>query len=109
MKEDRFQQTPITGSRLINDLRALNVRVGGVLMIHCAMSKIGWVVGGTQTVVEALLEILGPEGTLVAYTRTPGCATTSPVPTACFTRAFGICSTAAPEGKGRFELSRRSH
>ena len=68
MDEDRFQQTPITRSRLVNDLRALNVRLGSVVMVHCAMSEIGWVVGGTQAVIEALLEVLGPEGTLVAYT-----------------------------------------
>jgi len=31
------------------------------------MSALGWLVGGTQTVIEALLESLGPEGTLMAY------------------------------------------
>lgn len=36
-------------------------------MVHTRMSAIGWVVGGSQTVVEALLEILGPGGTLMAY------------------------------------------
>jgi len=31
------------------------------------MSAIGWVVGGSETVVRALLDALGPEGTLAAY------------------------------------------
>jgi aminoglycoside 3-N-acetyltransferase len=36
-------------------------------MVHTRMSALGWVVGGSETVVRALLEALGPEGTLVAY------------------------------------------
>jgi aminoglycoside 3-N-acetyltransferase len=31
------------------------------------MSALGWVVGGSETVVRALLDALGPEGTLMAY------------------------------------------
>jgi aminoglycoside 3-N-acetyltransferase len=57
----------ITRSRLAADLRALGVREGGVLMIHTRMSAIGWVVGGSETIVRALLDALGPEGTLAAY------------------------------------------
>ena len=36
-------------------------------MVHARMSALGWVVGGSGTVVAALLEALGPRGTLVAY------------------------------------------
>jgi Aminoglycoside 3-N-acetyltransferase len=36
-------------------------------MAQTRMSAIGWVVGGAQTVVTALLEALGPAGTLLAY------------------------------------------
>jgi aminoglycoside 3-N-acetyltransferase len=36
-------------------------------MVHTRMSAIGWVVGGSETVVRALLDVLGPEGTLMAY------------------------------------------
>jgi aminoglycoside 3-N-acetyltransferase len=36
-------------------------------MVHTRMSAIGWVVGGSETVVRALLDALGPEGTLMAY------------------------------------------
>jgi aminoglycoside 3-N-acetyltransferase len=57
----------ITRSRLAADLRALGVRDGGVLMVHTRMSAIGWVVGGSETVVRALLDALGPDGTLAAY------------------------------------------
>lgn len=41
---------------------------GGVMMVHCRMSALGHVAGGAETVVRALLDALGPEGTLMAYT-----------------------------------------
>ena len=37
-------------------------------MVHCRMSALGRVVGGAETVVRALLDVVGPDGTLVAYT-----------------------------------------
>ncbi len=37
-------------------------------MVHCRMSALGWVVGGAETVVRALLDALGPDGTLMVYT-----------------------------------------
>lgn len=58
---------PTVRSRLVADLRALGVRPGGVLMVHARVSALGWVVGGTGTVVLSLLDALGPDGTLLAY------------------------------------------
>ncbi len=37
-------------------------------MVHCRMSALGWVVGGAETVVCALLDALGSDGTLMVYT-----------------------------------------
>lgn len=37
-------------------------------MVHCRMSALGYVVGGAETVVRALLDAVGPGGTLMAYT-----------------------------------------
>ena len=54
-------------SELADGLRELGVRPGGVLMVHTRMSALGHVVGGSETVVRALLDALGPEGTLMAY------------------------------------------
>lgn len=36
-------------------------------MVHASLSRVGWVVGGSQSVVEALLRAVGPDGTLLAY------------------------------------------
>lgn len=58
---------PVGRTQLAAELRALGVRPGGVLMVHARVSALGWVVGGTGTVVRTLLDVLGPEGTLMAY------------------------------------------
>ncbi len=58
----------ITRAELAGELRALGVRPGGVLMVHARMSALGWVVGAAETVVWALLDAVGPDGTLMAYT-----------------------------------------
>ena len=58
---------PVTRSRLVRDLQALGVQPGDVLMVHTRLSALGWVVGGSGTVVQALLDVLGPGGTLMAY------------------------------------------
>jgi aminoglycoside 3-N-acetyltransferase len=57
----------VSRSHLVADLRRLGVREGGIAMVHTRMSAIGWVVGAAETVVRALLEALGPHGTLMAY------------------------------------------
>lgn len=55
-------------SRLARDLEKLGLGPGGVAMVHCRMSALGRVVGGAETVVRALLDVVGPGGTLMAYT-----------------------------------------
>lgn len=65
---DSRKRTPIVGSRLVADLRGLGVRPGAVLMVHARLGSIGAVIGTSQAVVEALLEVVGAEGTLLAYT-----------------------------------------
>ena len=60
-------QKAVTRSQLAADLVRLGVRPGTVVMVHTRMSALGWVVGGSETVVRAVLDALGPEGTLMAY------------------------------------------
>ncbi len=58
----------VARSGLARDLTRLGLAPGGVAMVHCRMSALGRVVGGAETVVRALLDALGPGGTLMAYT-----------------------------------------
>jgi aminoglycoside 3-N-acetyltransferase len=64
--------TRITSTMLIEDLRQLGVRPGDCVMLHSSLSSLGQVEGGAATVVEAFLETMGPEGTLVTPAFTPG-------------------------------------
>ena len=50
---------------MIEQLLALGVRPGGVLVVHTAFSKVAPVQGGPRGLIEALLAALGPAGTLV--------------------------------------------
>jgi aminoglycoside 3-N-acetyltransferase len=59
---------PVTQAGLADDLRRLGVRPGSVLLVHTSLSALGWVCGGAQAVVGALLDALGPAGTLVVPT-----------------------------------------
>jgi aminoglycoside 3-N-acetyltransferase len=65
-------EAPVTVAGLAGDLRALGVREGSVLLVHSSVSALGWVCGGAQAVALALLEALGPDGTLVVPTHTNG-------------------------------------
>ena len=51
----------------MHDVRALGVAPGTVLMLHASVRSIGWVVGGPDVVLDALVEALGPTGTLMMY------------------------------------------
>jgi aminoglycoside 3-N-acetyltransferase len=66
-REHIATRLPVTRSRLGCDLRRLGVEEG-MAMVHASLRSLGWVVGGSQTVVEALLECLGSGGTLCAQT-----------------------------------------
>jgi aminoglycoside 3-N-acetyltransferase len=64
--------SPRTRASLRADLLALGVQAGDTLLLHSSLSALGWVVGGQVAAVQALLDVVGPAGTLVVPTQTGG-------------------------------------
>lgn len=58
----------VTGRDIEAGLLELGLGAGDLVVVHSSLSSFGRVVGGADTVVEALLSVLGPEGTLVVPT-----------------------------------------
>ena len=50
---------------IIAALKSVGVKRGQVLMVHTSLSRFGFVCGGAQVVIEALLECAGEEGTVM--------------------------------------------
>ena len=62
---------------LRTDFVALGLRPGMVAMVHSSLRRIGWTEGGPATVIAALLDVLGPDGTLVMPAESPQLADTA--------------------------------
>lgn len=56
---------PVTEDSILADLRAMGVRRGETLIVHSAMSKLGWVCGREAAIIRALVRAVGPFGTVV--------------------------------------------
>lgn len=55
----------VTKDDILRDLEGLGVQRGSLLFVHSSLSALGRVDGGADAVADALLEALGPNGTLV--------------------------------------------
>lgn len=60
--------TPITVETLVADFKALGIEPGNIVLVHGAMSAIGWVCGAQVAVLAALMGVLTEAGTLVMPT-----------------------------------------
>ncbi|WP_126630923.1 aminoglycoside N(3)-acetyltransferase [Dictyobacter alpinus] len=73
MSEEQVVQatsTLCTRESLVDDLRRLGLQAGMTVLVHSSLRSFGWVCGGPVAVVDALLEVLTPAGTLVMPTQT---------------------------------------
>ena len=57
-----------TRADLAADLRALGLTDGDAVMVHASLRSVGAVLDGPDTLIDALAEVVGPTGTLLAYT-----------------------------------------
>jgi aminoglycoside 3-N-acetyltransferase len=60
----------VSRQQLIDGFHRIGLRAGQVALVHSGLRPFGNVGGGAETVVDALLEVLGPRGTLVVPTFT---------------------------------------
>ncbi|HOJ12760.1 MAG TPA: AAC(3) family N-acetyltransferase [Clostridiales bacterium] len=64
------QQTFITYNDILNGLKRLNLPENPILLVHSSMKSFGYVEGGPETVIKALIDTCGNKGTLVMPTLT---------------------------------------
>ena len=60
--------SPLTRASLRDDLTDLGVEAGDMVMVHAAMSRLGRLLNGPDALIGALLDAVGPSGTILAYT-----------------------------------------
>ena len=58
----------VTRTSLVRALQTLGVASGDKLLVHSSLSSLGFVVGGGRTVIDALLDAVGEEGTIIMPT-----------------------------------------
>ena len=70
MDNKKVVQNIVTKDSLVRSLRDLGVETGMILEVHTSLSSFGFVLGGARTVVDALLEAVGEDGTILMPVQT---------------------------------------
>ena len=68
--KDQEESRNVSRDDMVAGLEAAGLKAGDVVLVHSAMRTFGHIQDGAQTAVQALLEVLGPAGTLVVPTFT---------------------------------------
>jgi len=56
---------PRTRESLAHDLPELGIVAGTTVLVHASLSSLGWVCGGPIAVIQALMDVVTPAGTIV--------------------------------------------
>ncbi len=108
MADERGHETGITRVDIAQAFRALGIPPRAVILLHSSLRSFGAVAGGADTVVDGILDALGPAGTLVVPTLT-GKETLSPEAPPRIDLRTAACSTGAfPEALRKRPDARRS-
>ncbi len=67
---DWQRQPHVTQDKILHDLRGLGIKPGSSVLVHSSLSSIGNVAGGAESVIAALLDAVGPGGTVLFPTLT---------------------------------------
>lgn len=57
-----------TRASLREDLRRIGLRGGDTVLVHAAMRRVGPILNGPDALIGALLDVVGPQGTIMVYT-----------------------------------------
>ena len=68
VRNNATRPVPWTRRRLAADLRALGLVPGDSVMIHAGLRSVGPMLGGPDALILAVLDTIGPAGTLLVYT-----------------------------------------
>ena len=60
---------PVIKNDILSALSSIGLKQGSTVMVHTSLSSIGYVCGGAETVIEALIETVGTEGTIMMPTQ----------------------------------------
>jgi aminoglycoside 3-N-acetyltransferase len=67
-EELKQSQPHVTASQITADLKKMGIQPGDILFIHSSLKSLGYVDGGPKSVIQGLLDAVGPEGTLLLPT-----------------------------------------
>lgn len=59
----------ILKEEIIQKLREVGLEKGDAVMVHTSLKRMGYVCGGAQTVIEALMEVVEENGTIMMPTQ----------------------------------------
>ena len=66
----RLKEKGFTKEDLKKDLKKLGLKEGDIVMVHSSLRSLGYVEGGANTVIDALIETVGKKGTVIVPTHT---------------------------------------
>jgi aminoglycoside 3-N-acetyltransferase len=61
---------PLTVDSLIGSFLACGIQSGQTIIVHTSLRSLGWVIGGAQAYIQALIQAVGASGTLVMPSQT---------------------------------------
>ena len=65
LEQQKQNGKSITKQLLVEDFKKIGLKKNDSVLVHSSLSKIGFVEGGPKTIVDALWEVIGVEGTLL--------------------------------------------
>lgn len=69
MKQTTRITDVLTKNQVILSLKEAGLKQGMIVEVHCSMTFLDYVIGGAQTIVDALIDVLGYNGTILMSTQ----------------------------------------